>query len=77
MNNPCIITAIELERKYKMAKCDSCGKTTTFGHNRSFSLRATRRTFRPNLQKVSVVVNGRKVQKTYCAKCLRTMVKTA
>lgn len=60
-----------------MAKCESCGKTTTFGHNRSFSLRATRRTFRPNLQKVSVMVNGRKTQKTLCTKCLRTMVKTA
>lgn len=60
-----------------MAKCEACGKTTTFGHNRSFSLRATRRTFRPNLQKVSVMVNGRKVQKTLCTKCMRTMVKTA
>ncbi|MGH2605832.1 MAG: large ribosomal subunit protein bL28, partial [Anaerolineales bacterium] len=32
-----------------MARCANCGKTTTFGHNRSFSMRATRRTFRPNL----------------------------
>jgi large subunit ribosomal protein L28 len=60
-----------------MAKCDSCGKTTTFGHNRSFSLRATNRVFKPNLQKVSVIETGRKVQKTLCAKCIRTMVKTA
>ncbi len=60
-----------------MAKCEACGKTTTFGHNRSFSLRATRRTFRPNLQKVTVMVDGRKVQKTLCTKCMRTMVKTA
>lgn len=60
-----------------MAKCDSCGKTTTFGHNRSFSLRATNRVFKPNLQKVSVIENGHKVQKTLCAKCIRTMVKTA
>jgi large subunit ribosomal protein L28 len=60
-----------------MAKCDSCGKTTTFGHNRSFSLRATNRVFKPNLLKVSVIENGRKVQKTLCAKCIRTMVKTA
>ncbi|NTU75310.1 MAG: 50S ribosomal protein L28 [Anaerolineaceae bacterium] len=59
-----------------MAKCESCGKTTTFGHNRSFSLRATNRTFRPNLQKVAMVVNGRKVHKIYCAKCIRTMVKS-
>lgn len=60
-----------------MAKCELCGKTTTFGHNRSFSLRATNRPFRPNLQKVSVLENGRKVQKVLCAKCIRTIVKTA
>lgn len=59
-----------------MAKCDSCGKTTTFGHNRSFSLRATQRTFKPNLQKITVVEDGRKVQKTLCTKCIRTMVKS-
>jgi large subunit ribosomal protein L28 len=60
-----------------MAKCDVCGKTTTFGHNRSFSLRATNRMFKPNLQKVTVIENGKKVKKTLCAKCIRTMVKTA
>lgn len=60
-----------------MAKCAHCGKTTTFGHNRSFSLRATNRTFRPNLQKVTVFENGRKIQKTLCTKCIRTLVKTA
>ena len=59
-----------------MAKCEKCGKTTVFGHNRSFSLRATRRTFRPNLQQVLVVENGRKVRKIMCAKCIRTMVKS-
>jgi large subunit ribosomal protein L28 len=60
-----------------MAKCAHCGKTTTFGHNRSFSLRATNRTFRPNLQKVTVMQGGRKVQKVLCTKCIRTLVKTA
>jgi large subunit ribosomal protein L28 len=60
-----------------MAKCANCGKTTTFGHNRSFSMRATNRTFKPNLQKVSVIENGIKVQKTLCARCIRTMVKTS
>jgi large subunit ribosomal protein L28 len=59
-----------------MAKCAHCGKTTTFGHNRSFSQRATNRKFRPNLQKVSMIENGRKVQKTLCAKCIRTLAKT-
>ena len=59
-----------------MAKCDRCGKTTTFGHNRSFSLRATQRTFRPNLQKVSLFENGRMVRKVLCANCIRTLAKT-
>lgn len=61
----------------KMAKCAHCGKATTFGHNRSFSMRATNRTFKPNLQKVTVLENGRAVKKVLCAKCIRTMSKTA
>lgn len=60
-----------------MAKCAHCGKTTTFGHNRSFSQRATNRKFKPNLQKVSVLEKGNLVQKTLCAKCIRTLAKTA
>ncbi len=60
-----------------MAKCEECGKTTTFGHNRSFSQRATNRAYRPNLQRVTIIVNGRKVHKVLCAKCIRTMSKTA
>jgi large subunit ribosomal protein L28 len=59
-----------------MAKCAHCGKTTTFGHSRSFSMRATNRAFRPNLQKVSVMENGRKVKKVLCTKCIRTLTKT-
>ena len=60
-----------------MAKCAHCGKTTTFGHNVSFSKRATNRAYLPNLQKVTVIENGHKVQKTLCTKCIRTLVKTA
>ena len=59
-----------------MAKCAHCGKTTTFGHNRSFSMRATNRAFKPNLQKVTVFEGNRKVKKVLCAKCIRTMTKT-
>jgi large subunit ribosomal protein L28 len=58
-----------------MAKCAHCGKTTTFGHNRSFSLRATNRKFLPNLQKTIVMENGRKVKKVLCARCIRTSTK--
>jgi large subunit ribosomal protein L28 len=60
-----------------MAKCNHCGKATTFGHNRSFSQRATNRTFKPNLQKVSVMEKGRLVKKTLCAKCIKTLGKSA
>jgi len=60
-----------------MAKCAHCGKTTTFGRNRPWSKKATRRTFRPNLQTVSVLEQGHKVQLVLCAKCIRTIVKTA
>jgi large subunit ribosomal protein L28 len=59
-----------------MAKCASCGKTTTFGRNRPWSKKATRRTFRPNLQTITVYEEGQKVRKVLCAKCIRTLVKT-
>jgi large subunit ribosomal protein L28 len=56
-----------------MARCDHCGKTTTFGHNRSFSMRATNRAFRPNLQRVRVLENGQLVRKMLCAKCIKRL----
>ncbi len=59
-----------------MAQCANCNKTTTFGHNVSFSKRATNREFRPNLQKVTVYEGGRKVKKILCAKCIKGLAKT-
>ena len=58
-----------------MAKCDKCGKSTTFGHNRSFSMRATNRKFKPNLQKISVYESGKKVSKILCTKCIKNLSK--
>lgn len=60
-----------------MAKCEHCGKKTTFGLNRPWSKKATHRTFKPNLQRISVYEGGRKVRKILCAKCIRTLVKTS
>ena len=60
-----------------MAKCNHCGKSTNFGHGRSFSLRATNRTFKANLQKVTIMEKGRLVKKTLCAKCIKTLAKSA
>jgi large subunit ribosomal protein L28 len=58
-----------------MAKCATCGKTTTFGQRRSFSQRATKRKFRPNLQSTRLLENGRMVQKTLCTKCLKRLAR--
>jgi len=60
-----------------MATCNTCGKKTTFGHSRSFSQHATNRMFKPNLQKVTVFEKGRMVKKTLCAKCIKTLGKSA
>ena len=54
-----------------MAKCMYCGKGVTFGHNVSQSNRKTSRTWKPNIRKVSVVVNGTHKTVTICARCLR------
>ena len=60
-----------------MAKCQVCGKKPSFGNNVSFSNRHTRRMWRPNIQKTTVVLDeGVAVQMKVCTKCLRTMNKT-
>jgi large subunit ribosomal protein L28 len=46
-----------------------------FGNARSFSMRATRRKFLPNIQRVRVMEKGQYVQKTLCAKCIKTLSK--
>lgn len=59
-----------------MAKCAHCGKETTFGLNRPWSKKATRRTFRPNLQTITIVEDGKKIRKVLCTRCIRSLVKT-
>lgn len=60
-----------------MAKCDNCGKAPVVGRNVSYAKNRTPRLFRPNLQKVSVYDPKRRrmVQKTMCAKCIKTLGK--
>jgi len=36
-------------------------------------MRATRRKFSPNLQRVRVMEGGRQVQRTLCAKCIKRL----
>jgi large subunit ribosomal protein L28 len=58
-----------------MAKDDITGKRAISGNNVSFSMRHTKRTFKPNLQKKTLVVNGKKVRLTVAASTVRTLRK--
>jgi large subunit ribosomal protein L28 len=59
-----------------MAKCEICGKKPMFGNTRSHSMKATRRQFKPNLQRIRVWKGDARVRMTLCAKCIKTMAKT-
>ncbi|MBS6062682.1 50S ribosomal protein L28 [Criibacterium bergeronii] len=52
--------------------CEVCGKGTRSGNNVSHSVRRTKRTWKPNLQKVKVIVNGTPKRMKVCAACLRS-----
>ncbi len=60
-----------------MAMCDKCGKKPMFGNARSFSMRATRRQFKPNVQRKWVIdeKSGERVRRHLCTKCIKAMAK--
>lgn len=55
--------------------CAISGKGPLTGNKRSHSLRATRRKWNVNLQKVSVVVDGKPQKIRISARALRTLKK--
>lgn len=57
------------------AKCELTGKGKQFGHNVSFSLRRTNRVFKPNLQKKTFMVDGRRVTMKLSTQVIRTLKK--
>lgn len=57
------------------ARCELTGKGKQFGHNVSFSLRRTKRVFKPNLQKKTFVVDGQKVTMILSTQAIRTLKK--
>ncbi len=57
------------------AKCELTGKGKQFGHNVSFSLRRTKRVFKPNLQKKTFILDGKKVTMTISTQAIRTLKK--
>ena len=51
--------------------CEICGKHPVAGRSISHSHRVTSRTFRPNIQRVYVVVNGTRRKMDVCTRCLK------
>lgn len=57
-------------------KCQLCGKRPRAGFSVSHSNRHTKRWFRPNVRKATLVLNGTPQQVKACTRCLRTYHKT-
>ena len=51
--------------------CEICGKAPSAGRNVSHSHSVTNRTFRPNIQKVTIKLNGKVKRANVCTKCLK------
>ena len=58
-----------------MAVCELTGKGKMYGHNVSFSQRKTRKVFKPNVQKKTLIVDGQKLKVNVAASTLRTLKK--
>ena len=58
-----------------MAICEISGKGKMYGHNVSFSQRHTRKVFKPNVSKKTLIINGKKVKCNISASALRTLKK--
>ncbi len=56
-------------------KCPLSGKHPVSGNNRSHSLRATRRKWNVNLQKATIIVDGKKTKVRISTSALRTLRK--
>lgn len=52
--------------------CEICNKKATHGNNVSHSNIKTKRTWRPNIQRVRAVVNGTPCRLYVCTRCLRS-----
>jgi len=52
--------------------CYVTGRRTTSGNNRSHAMNKTKRNFKPNLQKVKIMVNGSPKRVYVSAKALRS-----
>ena len=54
-----------------MRKCSKCGKKTRTGRNRSHAQNRSSRTFKANIQKVTLMVGEKKIGGVFCTKCIK------
>jgi len=60
-----------------MRTCSLCGKGTAVGRNRSHAQNRTPRTYKANIQKVTLTVGEEKISGVFCTKCLKKLKKEA
>ncbi|RMF92565.1 MAG: 50S ribosomal protein L28 [Nitrospinota bacterium] len=53
-------------------RCAICGKGPRFGHRISHAHNLTNRRWNPNLQKVRILLNGKRRHVRVCTRCLRS-----
>ena len=58
-----------------MAICEISGKGKMYGHNVSFSQHKTRKAFKPNIQKKTLLIGGKKLKINVSTAALRTLKK--
>ena len=60
-----------------MRTCSLCKKGTKIGQNRSHAQNRTPRTYKANIQKVTMNVGEEKISGHFCTKCLKRIKKEA
>jgi large subunit ribosomal protein L28 len=53
-------------------QCAVCGKHTVTGNNVSHANNKTRRTWKPNLQRIKVIVDNKRMTMSVCTRCIRS-----
>ncbi|MDR2676782.1 MAG: 50S ribosomal protein L28 [Endomicrobium sp.] len=53
-------------------KCSVCGKRSTSGNTISHSNKTSKRLFKPNIQSLNIILNGKRLRKRVCTSCIRS-----
>ena len=53
-------------------RCDICGKGPLVGNTVSHANNKNKRVLQPNLQSISIVLDGRKQKALVCTRCIRS-----